>query len=62
MGKASYTGYWADLSQLVTSYSREVLRAKRRNTTVKTLSHDLRTLRQAIERIGERCVTLWGKN
>ena len=29
---------------------------------LKALSPDLRTLTQAIERIGEQCVTLWGRN
>ncbi len=54
-------GYWKDLSQLLTSYSRQVLRTDIGKTTLKTLSHDLRTLRKAIERIGKQCVTLWGK-
>ncbi len=54
-------GYWKDLSQLLPSYTRQVLRTDIGKTTLKTLSHDLRTLRQAIERIGEECVTLWGK-
>ena len=54
-------GYWGDLSQLLASYSRQVLRSKRGKTTFTALSRDLRTLTQAIERIGEQCVTLWGK-
>ena len=54
-------GYWKDLSQLLASFSREVLRSKTGKTTITGLSRDLRTLRQAIERIGEQCVTLWGK-
>ena len=54
-------GYWQDLSQLLASYTRQVLRSEIGNTTLQTLSSDLRTLRQAIERIGERCVTLWGR-
>jgi len=45
-------GYWADSSQLLASYTRQVLRTEIDRTSLKTLSHDLRTLRQAIERIG----------
>ena len=52
-------GYWKDLSQVLASYSRQVLRTEIGRTSLKTLSRDLRTLRQAIERIGEQCVTLW---
>jgi len=55
-------GYWKDLSQLLASDSRDVLRRETGKTTLKDLSRDLRTLRQVIELIGERCVTLWGKN
>ena len=54
-------GYWKDLSQLLSSYTREVLRREMCETTLKDLSRDLRTLRQAIERIEEQCVTLWGR-
>ena len=54
-------GYWKDLSQLLASYSRRVLRNEIGKTTLKALSRDLRTLRQAIERIGGQCVTLWGE-
>ncbi len=53
-------GYWKDLSQLLSSYTRQVLRSEIGNTTLKALSLDLRTLTQAVERIGEQCVTLWG--
>ncbi len=49
-------GYWKDLSQLLASYTREVLRGKTGKTSLTALSRDLRTLRQAIERIGEQCV------
>jgi hypothetical protein len=52
-------GYWKDLSQLSASYSREVLRTEIGDTSLKALSRDLRTIRQAIERIGEQCVGLW---
>ncbi len=31
-------------------------------TTLKALSRDLRSLRQAIDRIGEQRVTLWSKS
>ena len=54
-------GYWKDLSQLLTSYTRHVLRSKRGKTTFTAISRDLRTLTQAIERIGEQGVTRWGK-
>jgi len=54
-------GYWKDLSQLLASYTRQVLRSKTGKTSLTGLSRDLRTLRQAIEGIGERCVNLWGK-
>ena len=53
-------GYWKDPSQLLASYGRRVLRTEIGRTSLKSLSRDLRTLRQAIERIGEQCVTLWG--
>ncbi len=55
-------GYWKDLSQLLASNTREVLRSKTGEiTSLTALSRDLRSLTQAIERIGEQCVTLWGK-
>ncbi len=53
-------GYWKDLSQLLASYTRQVLRGKTGKTSLTALSRDLRSLRQAIERIGEQSVTLWG--
>ena len=55
-------GYWKDLSQLLASYSRQVLRVEIGKTNLKTLSRDLHGLTQAIDRIGKQCVTLWGKN
>ncbi len=56
-------GYWKDLSQLLASYTRQVLRVEiGGDTSLKALSRDPGTLRQAIERIGEQCETLWGKN
>ncbi len=54
-------GFWPDLSQLLASYTRQVLRTGIGDTTLKALSQDLRTLTQAIERIGEQCWGLWGK-
>lgn len=54
--------YWKDLSQLLASYTRQVLRAKTGKTSLTALSRDLRSLAQAIERIGGQCVGLWGKN
>ena len=53
-------GYWQDLSQLLSSYTRQVLRSEIGKTNLKALSRDLRTLTQAVEQIGEQCVTLWG--
>ena len=55
-------GYWGDLSQLLASYTRQVLRTEIDDTNLEDLSRDLRTLTQAIERIGEQCVGLWGRN
>ena len=55
-------GFWKDLSQLLASYTRQVLRSKTGKTSLKALSRDLRSLTQAIERIGEQCETLWGRN
>ncbi len=51
-------GYWGDLAQVLASYTRQVLRTEIGDSTLKALSRDLRTLTQAIERIGELCVTL----
>ncbi len=55
-------GYWKDFSQLLASYTRQVLRSEIGKTNLKALSRDLRSLTQAIERIGKQCVNLWGKN
>ncbi len=55
-------GYWGDLSQLLASYTRQVLRTEIGDTTLKAISRDLRTLTQAIEGIGEQCVALWGRD
>ena len=42
--------------------SDEHVRSKRERPPFTAISCDLRTLRQAIERIGKQCVTLWGRN
>jgi len=55
-------GYWADPAQLLTSYTRQVLRTEIGDTNLEDLSRDLRTLTQAIERVGEQCVGLWGRD
>ena len=55
-------GFWKDLSQVLASYSRQVLRTEIGDSTLKSLSRDLGTLRQAIERIGDQCRGLWGKS
>ncbi len=55
-------GYWKDLSQLLSSYTRKVLRSEIGKTNLKALSRDLRSLTQAVERIGVECVSLWGVN
>ncbi len=61
-GRWKNIGYWGDLAQVLASYTRQVLRTEIGDTTLKALSRDLRTLTQAIERIGEQCVTLWGRD
>lgn len=57
----SNIGFWADLGQLMSSYTREVLRKEIGETTLKKLSLDLRSLKLATERIGEQCETMWEK-
>ncbi len=53
-------GYWQDLGQALEAYSRCVARA-----SLPTTLEELLQLQHAhstqIKRIGERCVTLWGK-
>ena len=51
-------GYWGDLSQLLACFTRQVLRTEIGDITLNALSRDLRTLTQAIERIGEQRVKL----
>ncbi len=53
-------GYWQDLGQALEAYSRCVARA-----SLPTTLEELLLLQHAhstqIQRIGERCVSLWGK-
>ena len=44
-------GYWKDVSQLLSAYTRQVLRANPGKTSLTALSRDLATLRQAIDRM-----------
>ena len=53
-------GYWKDISQLLSSYTRQVLRTEIGKTNLKTVSCDLRSLTQAVERIRVECRTFWG--
>jgi hypothetical protein len=54
-------GYWQDLGQALQAYSNGVKRA-----SLPTTLEELLQLQHAhstqIKRIGERCVSLWGKN
>ena len=54
-------GYWQDLGQALQAYSRCVKRATLPSTfdELLQLQHALST---QIEAIGERCVSLWGKD
>jgi len=53
-------GYWQDLGQALQAYSNGVTRASLPNTLEELLqlqhAHSMQ-----IKRIGERCVSLWGK-
>jgi len=53
-------GYWQDLGQALQAYSRCVARASLPNTLDELLQLQ-HALGAQIEAIGERCVTLWGK-
>ena len=53
-------GYWKDLGQLLLSYSRQKLRA-RRVTNMEEVCRRLETLITEIRAIGKQCVTLWSK-
>jgi len=53
-------GYWQQLDQLLRSYTRQELRG----STVEGIEEVLPFLAQInakIDRIGEQCITLWGK-
>ncbi len=53
-------GYWKDLGQALAAYSRCVKRASLPNTLEELLQLQHAHSTQ-IKRIGERCVSLWGK-
>ncbi len=53
-------GYWQDLGQALQAYSNGVKRASLPSTFDELLQLQ-RALSAQIEAIGERCVTLWGK-
>ena len=53
-------GYWQDLGQALASYARRNIRDDMPNSLKELLALE-RALSAQIERIGERCVTLWGK-
>ncbi len=53
-------GYWQDLGQALQAYSRCVTRASLPNTLDELLRLQ-QALSTQIEAIGERCVSLWGK-
>ena len=55
-------GYWKDLSQALESYSRRRRRAGVNQGTLSELIALEHALSAQIEAIGERCVSLWGKN
>ncbi len=54
-------GYWKDLGQALQSYSRLRTRTAMPSTLNELLALE-RALGAQIEAIGERCVSLWGKN
>ena len=54
-------GYWKDLGQALQAYSNGVKRASLPNTLQELLQLQHAHSTQ-IEAIGERCVSLWGKN
>ncbi len=53
-------GYWRDLGQALASYARQSIRDDMPSSLKELLTLE-RALGAQIERIGERCVTLWGK-
>ena len=54
-------GYWQDLGQMLQAYSNGVTRASLPSTLDELLQLQ-HALSAQIEAIGERCVSLWGKN
>ncbi len=53
-------GYWRDLGQALASYARRSIRDDMPSTLKELLALE-RALGAQIEAIGERCITLWGK-
>ncbi len=53
-------GYWKDVGQALASYARQSIRDDMPSTLMKLLALE-RALGAQIKRIGERCVSLWGK-
>ena len=53
-------GCWKDVGQALASYARQSIRDDMPSTLNKLLALE-RALGAQIERIGERCVSLWGK-
>ena len=53
-------GYWRDLGQALASYARRSIRDDMPSSLNELLALE-RALGAQIEAIGERCVTLWGK-
>jgi len=53
-------GYWRDLGQALASYARRHIRNDMPSTLKELLALE-RALSAQIEAIGERCVSLWGK-
>ena len=54
-------GYWRDLGQALASYARRSIRDDMPSSLKELLALE-RALGAQIEAIGERCVSLWGKN
>ncbi len=54
-------GYWRDLGQALASYARRSIRDDMPSTLKELLVLE-RALGAQIEAIGERCVSLWGKD
>ncbi len=53
-------GYWRDLGQALASYARRSIRDDMPSSLNELLALE-RALGAQIKRIGERCVSLWGK-